>query len=222
MCLEKIIALLLLIPLYSVAEMHWIKSEKVKSEDVKAVKIIYTGDVNSRKVSELISAIDEINSDYPEAKVIRIFITSFGGSMESGYLGMQAVRGSKIAVETINAGMTGSSATLIYCGAEKRSTLPDASFMLHPSASPNIKTEWVRPNDVELLKKDVDDGNKYFRSIYKTCTNLSGEEIKRVLYSNDNARYLTASEAENIKLSQGSVSGIYPTPVSYYITDDNN
>ncbi|HFZ1002448.1 TPA: ATP-dependent Clp protease proteolytic subunit [Klebsiella aerogenes] len=135
---------------------------------------------------------------------------------------MQAVRGSKFPVETINAGMTGSSATLIYCGAEKRSTLPDASFMLHPSASPNIKTEWVRPNDVELLKKDVNDGNKYFRSIYKTCTKLRGEEIKRVLYSYDNARYLTASEAENIKLSQGNVSGIYPTPVSYYITDDNN
>ncbi|MGU9756284.1 ATP-dependent Clp protease proteolytic subunit [Serratia marcescens] len=204
------------------AEMHWIKSEKVKPEDVNTVKIIYTGDVNSRKVSELISAIDEINNDYPEAKVIRIFITSFGGSMESGYLGMQAVRGSKIPVETINAGMTGSSATLIYCGTEKRSTLPEASFMLHPSASPNIKTEWIRPNDVELLKKDVDDGNKYFRSIYKTCTNLSDEEIQRILYSNDNARYLTASEAEGIKLSQGNISGIYPTPVSYYITDDNN
>lgn len=94
--------------------------------------------------------------------------------------------------------------------------------MLHPSASPYIKTEWVRSNDVELLKKDVDDRNKYFMIIYKTCTNLSGEEIKRVLYSNDNARYLTASEPENVKLSHGNASGIHPTPVSYYIKDDDN
>lgn len=206
---------------FASAEMHWVKSEGIKPMSVKTVKIIYSGDINSRQVLELISAIDEINNDYPDANSIKIFITSFGGSMESGYLAMQAIKGSNIPVETINAGMTASSATLLYCGAKKRFTLHDASFMLHPAASPNIKAEWVRPNDIELLKKDVEDGNKYFKSIYKSCTNLSDDEVQKILYSNDSARYLIASEAEKIKLSQGNVDGIHPTPVSYYITNDN-
>lgn len=116
--------------------------------------------------------------------------------------------------------MTGSSATLLYCGAQKRFTLAESSFMLHPAASPNMNTEWIRPNDIELLRKDVEDGNKYFKTVYKRCTTLSDEEIKKILYSNDSTRYLVASEAEKIKLSQGTLAGILPTSVAYYITND--
>lgn len=205
----------------SFAEMHWVKSERIKPAEVKTVKIVYNGEVNARQVAELISAIDEINNDYPAAQSIKLFITSFGGSMESGYLAMQAVKGSKIPVEAINAGMTASSATLIYCGARKRLALPESSFMLHPAASSNIRSEWIRPNDIDLMKNDVDDANKYFQIVYKVCTDLSSEEIKKILYSNDSARYLVATQAQDIKLSQGQVSGILPTPVSYYITNDN-
>ncbi|MBL0881069.1 ATP-dependent Clp protease proteolytic subunit [Serratia ureilytica] len=221
MYLKKIITLAILFPLYSSAEIHWVKNENIKSEKVQQAKIIYTGEVNARQVSELISAIDEINNDYPGLKSIKLYITSFGGSMESGYLAMQAIKGSTIPVEAINAGMTGSSATLMYCGAQKRYALPLASFMLHPAATPNIKSEWIRPNDLELMKKDVDDGNNYFRNVYKNCTSLSNKDINEILFSNDGARYLLANDAESIKLSQGIVSGIMPTPVSYYITGDN-
>lgn len=220
MNIKFFIGLSLFVSYCSFAEMHWVKSENIKPAEVKTAKIIYSGEITSRQVSELISALDEINNDYPQADSIKIFISSFGGSMESGYLAMQAIKGSKIPVETINAGMTGSSATLLYCGAQKRFTLAESSFMLHPAASPNINTEWIRPNDIELLRKDVEDGNKYFKTVYKRCTTLSDEEIKKILYSNDSARYLVASEAEKIKLSQGTLAGILPTSVAYYITND--
>lgn len=61
---------------------------------------------------------------------IRLWIQNSAGcrtKLYNGSLGMQADRGSKFPVEAINAGMTGSSATLIYCGVEKG---PD-SLMLH-------------------------------------------------------------------------------------------
>jgi ATP-dependent Clp protease protease subunit len=202
--------------------MHWTKSDNVKPGEVQQAKIIYSGEVNSRQAAELISAIDEINNDYPATKLIKLYISSFGGSMESGYLAMQAVKGSVIPIETINAGMNASAATLIYCGADKRYTFPHSSFILHPSAAPNLKTDWIRPNDIDLLKKDVEDGNKFFRSVYKKCTSLSSDEIDKVLYSNDSARYFLANEAKKIKLSQGEISGITPTPVSYYITDEKS
>lgn len=215
----SIIALAFVFPAITNAEMHWVKSDKIKPDNVDTVKIVYNGDVTPTLVAELISALDEINADYPAVKSIKLFISSFGGSMESGYLAYQAIKGSKIPVETINAGMTASSATLVYCGAQKRYTFPDASFMLHPSASPNTKAEWIRPNDVELIRKDVEDGNKYFKSIYGSCTSLEHQDIEKILFSNDNARYLRPKDAEKIKLSQGSVKGIASTPVSYYITE---
>ncbi|WP_337009043.1 ATP-dependent Clp protease proteolytic subunit [Pantoea sp. AS142] len=222
MNIKNITAFLLFISLGSFADMHWIKSDKVNPEEVQQAKIVYFGEVNARQVAELISAIEEINNDYPATKLIRLYISSFGGSMESAYLAMQAVKGSVIPVETINAGMIASAATLIYCGADKRYTFPQSSFVLHPSAAPNLKTDWIRPNDIDLMKKDVDDGNKFFRSAYKKCTSLSSAEIDKVLYSNDSARYFLANEAKTIKLSQGEISGITPTPVSYYITDEKS
>ncbi|WP_191121353.1 ATP-dependent Clp protease proteolytic subunit [Serratia marcescens] len=215
----SIIALAFFFPAITNAEMHWVKNDKIKPDNVGTVKIVYNGDVTPALVAELISALDEINADYPAAKSIKLFISSFGGSMESGYLAYQAIKGSIIPVETINAGMTASSATLFYCGAQKRYTFPDASFMFHPSASPNAKAEWIRPNDVEIIRKDVEDGNKYFKSIYGSCTTLERQDIEKILFSNDNARYLRPKDAEKIKLSQGNVEGITSTPVSYYITE---
>ena len=216
------VAFALVLPAIAHAEMHWIKSDRIKPDNVDVVKIVYNGDITPAQVAELISALDEINSDYPAVKSIKLFISSFGGSMESGYLAYQAIKGSKIPVEAINAGMTASSATLVYCGAQKRFTFSDASFMLHPSASPNTKSEWIRPNDVEFIRKDVEDGNKYFKSIYGSCTTLERQDIEKILFSNDNARYLRPKDAERIKLSQGNVEGIAPTPVSYYITSIKN
>ncbi len=58
------------------------------------------------------------------------------------------------------------------------------------------------------------------RRFINVVPHLSDEEIKKILYSNDSARYLVASEAEKIKLSQGTLAGILPTSVAYYITND--
>lgn len=218
----SIVTLALVLPAITYAEMHWVKNDKIKPDNVDTVKIVYNGDVTPALVAELISALDEINADYPTVKSIKLFISSFGGSMESGYLAYQAIKGSKIPVEAINAGMTASSATLVYCGAQKRYTFQDASFMLHPSASPNTKADWIRPNDIEFIRKDVEDGNKYFKSIYGSCTTLERQDIEKILFSNDYARYLRPKDAEKIKLSQGSVEGIASTPVSYYITEVKN
>lgn len=219
----KIIAMVLLMLSGSVsAELRWNKSDTIKPEEVQEAKIIYNGEINARLISELIGTIDGINSNYPATKSIKLYINSYGGSIESGYLAMASIQNSTIPIETINAGMTGSAATLLYCGAKKRYALPLATFMLHPAATMNLKNEWVRPAELALLKKDVDDGNRYFREVYKKCTSLSSEELDKILYSNDYALNLSAGMAIKNKLSQGTISGISPTPVSYYIVDDKS
>jgi len=202
------------------AKMTWVKADNVNPEQVNSAKIIFNGEINPQQIAELISAIDEINNDYPSSKVIKLYINSFGGSMESAYIASQAVQGSKIPIEAINAAMTASSATLIYCSAKKRYAFQESSFLLHPAASPNTEKKWLRPNDVALIKKDVEDGNKYFKHAYASCTKLTPHDIDEVLFSNDNARYILAKEARKTGLSQGEVLGITPTHVSYYITNE--
>lgn len=81
-----IIVAFLALSFSSFAEMRWTKSESNSPENLHEAKIVYIGEVNSRLVSEIISAINDINNNYPAVKVIELYISSFGGSMESGYL----------------------------------------------------------------------------------------------------------------------------------------
>lgn len=217
--MKSMIALACLAPVISYAEMHSVKKENFNPDEDITVKIIYNGDVNAKQVTELMSAIDEINNDYPSSSAIKLYINSAGGNMESGYLAYQAIKASTVPVETINAGMSASSATLMFCGAQKRYSLPEASFMLHPAGLKSVDAEWIRPNDIELIKKSVEYGNKYFRSIYSSCTTLTTKEIDSILFSNDNTRFIMGKDSEDIKLSQGVISGIPPAQISYYINN---
>lgn len=219
---RALIIFLLLTPFVTYSKMNWVKTDKISPDKVSSARIIYHGEVNAQLVSELILTLDEINNDYPALKKIDLYISSFGGSMESGYLAYQVIKSSTIPVETINAGITASAATLLYCGAKKRYTLPEATFILHPAATPNSKRDWLRPNDIELMKKDVDDTNEYFSSTYRECTTLQDKEITRILSSNDQLRYIRSAEARKIELSQGDTTGIASAQVSYFIVDDND
>lgn len=180
----------LALPAIAHAEMHWIKSDKIKPDKIDSAKIVYNGAVSLSLVAALISAIDEINADYPAVKSIKLYINIGGGSIQSGYLGYQAIKGSKIPIEVVNSGMTAPAATLLYCGAQKRATFLDSSFILHSAFIETTKGTSFRPNDAERMKKDIELGNKYFKSIYRSCTSLKPKNIENILLSNDNARYL--------------------------------
>lgn len=210
-----------IIPSFSHANVYSVQSGNESANQNPTVKILYNAEVTPRQVSELISTLDKINNHHPFFKTIKLYINSPGGSMDSGYLAYQAIKESRIPVETINAGITASSATLIYCGAQKRYTFPEATFILHPAATQNTDKEYISPNDIEMLKKNTESGNKYFKSIYATCTALSNQDIDKILFSNDNARYIDAEGAKKINLSQQIISGITPTQSSYYINNDN-
>lgn len=45
------------------------------------------------------AGIDDINASHPAVKEILLYINSIGGDMEAGYMGGQAVRGSRIPIK---------------------------------------------------------------------------------------------------------------------------
>lgn len=100
---------------------------------VKVAKIYYTADVNAETVSDLARVIDELNIGYKNLEAIYLYVSSYGGDMDSGYVGYWLVKGSRIPVTTVNIATVGSAASMIFCGADDRQSLQGSRFILHPA-----------------------------------------------------------------------------------------
>lgn len=194
-----------------------VMSNTLTAQDVKSAKIIYTGDINGNKMTEMMASIDEINTSYPAVKEISLYINSFGGDIEAAYMGGEAVKGSKIPIKTINAAMTGSAATLIYCAAARRETLPSATFLIHPAASQNIQNNYLKKNEVDLLSRDIENASSVIRDAYASCFKHYDQDIDKALLSEDNRIYLRFPESIKQGIAQKRVEGIAPADVAYYI-----
>ncbi|WP_063657581.1 ATP-dependent Clp protease proteolytic subunit [Candidatus Arsenophonus triatominarum] len=196
-----------------------IKKENIKNEKITSAKIIYHGAITPEETMELISVIDEINNNYPKTKDIKLYINSFGGSMESAYMAYEAIKHSAIPVITINTAIVGSAASIIYCAGQSRLSFPLANFMLHPAATPNFKNKYIRPNEIDLLRKDAEIGNNFFRGVYQQCSNLKNEELQKILFSEDFRKYIPTNKAQELKVATGVADGITLSDISYYITN---
>lgn len=207
----------------AMANVEKISDATIKNDDVKSVKIIYTGNVTEKNIVELMASIDEVNSNYHNLENIYLYINSGGGDMSSGYMGYESVKNSRTPITTINAAMVGSAATLFYCAAKKREVMPLASFLLHAASVKNITQQiYLQPNHIEESKQYVEYFNSIFRSVYKTCTNYNGMEIDKILFSEDNHKLIDAKHSVSKKIANMINDQVRFTSVSYYIHSDND
>lgn len=216
--LYYIVIFLIFAPGYCMAKTAVVISQKLKERDVKSAKIIYTGDITDNKIAEMMASIDDVNANYPAVKEIALYINSFGGDMEAGYMGAQAVKGSVIPVKTINAAMTGSAATIIYCSGIRRETLPGATFLIHPAASQNMQKNYLKKNEILLLNRDIENSSKMFTETYASCFKNHEKEIDNALLSEDNRIYLRLPESIKYGIAQKQVDGILPADIAFYIS----
>lgn len=206
----------LALPLAANAELKKIPADYLENETAESAKIFYTAAVEPNLISELLFSIDDINIHYPHLKKIYLYLNSDGGDMDSGQIAYWAVKSSKIPISTINLSMVGSSATIIFCGAKERLSLPGGKFLLHASSLTGSEG-LLRPDDIDNLKKESALYNQVFFDTYKQCTDYSDQEISRFLHSEGTRLLLTADEVKNNKLISGMASGIEQTPISYHI-----
>lgn len=217
--LKYMFATLILLSVHAEATITRVVNNAVAPQAVDAVKVFYTGAVNQEKVMALASVIDEINQKYTSAKNIYLYISSNGGDIDSGNIGYQLVKSSPIPVTTINVSSVISSATLIYCGAQNRLVMDNTDFLLHaPKVVTSIKNE-VPENVINDEHEWSATFRGMFKHIYKTCTNLSDDQIDKVTYSEDNHMLLNSTAALNIKIATGEQKEIKPTEASFYIFD---
>lgn len=201
-----------------IAQTSVVMKQTLMAKDVRSAKIIYTGDVSDKKIVEMMVSIDDINANYPNVKEIALYINSFGGDMEAGYMGAQAIKGSKIPVKTINAAMTGSAATLIYCSGVRRETLSGATFLIHPAASQNMQKTYLKKNEIILLNRDIENASTMFIESYASCFNNYEKQINNALSSEDNRIYLRMPESIKYGIAQKQINGIPPSDIAFYIS----
>ncbi|NIF47552.1 peptidase S14 [Enterobacter sp. Ap-1006] len=185
----------------------------------KIAKIYYTGEMQPSAVSRLVSVFDEVNKNN-DVERIYLYINSYGGDMDAGLMAAAAIRSSAIPVTTVAMSTVGSSATIMFCAADDRRSLPEGSLFLHPASISHQGD--VRPADVAYLEKETRRFNEMFKKTYRACTKLDDAKIAEILHSEYNLTNYSPSEAMAVGLISSVDKKIIPATYSYAITSSSN
>lgn len=98
-----------------------------------------------------------------------------------------------------------------------KGNITQRNVLIHPAASQNIQSNYLKKNEVILLSRDIDNVSKIFRDTYASCFKDDGIEIDKALFSEDNRIYLRFPESVKQGIAQKRVEGIAPADVAYYI-----
>src|SRR5258708_40010619 len=107
----------------------------MSSDNLEKSPVFYTrlvGKVEEKSIKEVMEDIDTANSQ-EFVKEIILTITSTGGRLYDGFALYDYIKASKKPIDVIAAGYCMSAAVMIMQAARKRTSLPNTSFMVHPS-----------------------------------------------------------------------------------------
>lgn len=201
------------------ANVTLIKSNTVENRHLKEAGVYFSGQVNNQTVAWLLSSVSEIRENYHNVENVDLYINSPGGDMDAGYLAYETLLSSPLKISMINASMTASSATLIYCASQARYSMPMAQFILHPAAAFNEKADYLRPDQARQILEDAENYNAIFRKVYASCTTLSQNELQKITESNAGRAIYHADEAVSRGLARGGIRKSRSYALTYYITD---
>lgn len=187
---------------------------------VKVAKIYYTAEVNTETISDLARVIDELNIGYKNLEAIYLYVSSYGGEMDAGYVGYWLVKGSRIPVTAVNISTVGSAASIIFCGADDRQSLQGGRFILHP-ANLTRKSPDLDPDSMEVAQANLASYNQMLRDIYKKCTTFEDVEINSFLERDAQRKFLLPEQAMAKGIITKIADNVVHAQVAYYITNSN-
>jgi len=127
-----------------------------------------------------------------ERKPIWIYIMSGGGFIDYTYALIDLIKLSKTPVYTVNLGMAGSGAGLIFMSGHKRFSLPTAKVVIH-EGSTEMKGDATKVLDAaDSYKEDI----KYMKNFI-----LSNTQIPKALINKKHANDWTLNTEECLKYS---------------------
>lgn len=140
--------------------------------------------------------------------------------MNSGYMGYNAIKNSRLPVTTVNASLVGSSASLLFCGGSVRQSFPNAYFILHPASAMVRAGQEFKPDTLALLNTTLLHYNELFYSVYRECSMMHEVDIRNMLSAENQRKDLTAGEAKDVGIISEVIKGMPPADVSYFINAD--
>ncbi|MFO6300018.1 ATP-dependent Clp protease proteolytic subunit [Rahnella selenatireducens] len=199
-----------------------IRGDTVTNGEVNEIGVYFNGSVNNQTVTWLISSLADIQSNYRNVKNIDLYLNSDGGDMDAGYVAYEALRKTPQKLNIINASMTGSAATMIYCASNDRYTMPMARFMMHPAASGYEKVDYMKPDQARRILEEDDSYNALFRKVYTSCTNLTPDELEKITASESGRVIYSAEQAQKNGLVNKGIRDSQSYPLTYFITDSQS
>lgn len=127
-------------------------------KDLQDRKLYLTGEVTVWNTTDLIHKILQYNADdknipVEERKPIRLYITSEGGDVQSGFGLMDVITASKTPVYTINLGYWYSMGLMIGLTGHKRYAAPNSSILLHDGSNFVYSSANKAQDQMEFFKK---------------------------------------------------------------------
>jgi len=163
-------------------------SKKNKSEDNLYVidnNIYFQDDITHESISSLNKEIrllaNELiimgNNFGIETPVIKLHITSYGGSVVAALSAIDCIEESKVPIHTIIDGYAASAATLISVHGTKRYIKKNASMLIHQLRS----GLWGKMSEIDDDYINLQKTDKLIKKIYLEKTKLKSKEISNIL-----------------------------------------
>lgn len=137
-------------------------------------------EVSSRQIVMEINALD--------VDTINVYINSYGGEVAEALAIYSALKRHPASVHTFCDGFACSAATIVFCAGDVRTMGSLALMMIHNCMS---YLGYVNSDEMRKAAEDNDKINQSSIEAYKLVSNLSEEEIRRMM---DDATWMTAQE----------------------------
>jgi ATP-dependent Clp protease protease subunit len=176
------------------------KGEGVAAQLLKARTILINGEVNSEMTQEVIAQLVVMDNESQDP--IRVFITSQGGHVDSGYAIYDMLRFVRSDIITIGTGWVASIAVPILLSASKenRFSLANTRFLLHqPSGGAGGNASDIRIEAREIIKIRA--------KLNELISKETGQAIDKVASDSDRNFWMDPKEA----LDYGLIAKIVQT-----------
>ncbi len=169
------------------------KQEGIQSRLLKTRTVLMSGQIDQELAESVISQLLVLDAESNDT--IRVFVTSQGGHVDSGFAIHDVLRFIKSDVVCIGAGWVASIAVPILLGApkKKRFALPNTRFLLHqPSGGAGGQAADIRIEAQEILK---------IRSkLNELIAEETGQDPEKVAKDSDRNFWMSAEEAKKYGL----------------------
>ena len=168
--------------------------EYLRFKDLQQRKLFIDSEIEQFGVSEIIRHIIQFNKDDaeipPEDRTpIRLYVSSRGGEVDSGWSLINTIENSITPVYTINLGYQYSMAFLIGLAGHKRFAMPRAKFLMHDGVEMLVDSA-AKIQDRMEFQKQVDGVEKQYVLCHSNITSELYDEKFRVEW------YMFADEAK--------------------------